>query len=255
MKKTIHLLILVFFSAQLAKAQEIIVTDRPDQTESSLTIPHKSFQIESGFGFSFTNKTTSLSTPNTLFRYGLFSFLELRFYNEVLIEKYSAAKKASGISDVQFGIKLQLFEKEDKPTSVGFLSHVIAPSGSIAFSNKAWGNTSRLLVTHQFTDQTALGVNLGYTYLNSKKGDLVYTASLAHSVTARFGVFAEVFGDWVEFDEINVNGDAGFTYLIKPNLQLDASYGIGFTSKMNFLGMGVSWNISPKPLPSSPTNE
>ena len=52
-------------------AQEI-VTDRPDQTESSTTIPNKSFQIEMGFGSGNYNSERLSLLPTTLFRYGLY---------------------------------------------------------------------------------------------------------------------------------------------------------------------------------------
>jgi len=250
MLKRIYLIVFIVLSVQLACAQESIVTDRPDQTESSLTIPHKSFQIERGFGFYFTNNSTSISTPNTLFRLGVSRFFELRFFNEVLINKPILTEKEKGISDLQFGFKWQLFKKDDNKTSIGFLSHLIVPSGSKSLSNNSWGNTSRILFAHQLTDQTSLGYNLGYTYLNSLKGNLIYTLSCAHSITDKFAVFAEIYGNLIEFEKIMANGDAGFTFLIKPNIQLDASYGLGFNEKMNFFSLGVSWNIAPKNSPS-----
>ena len=251
----INVLFILLASWLNLQGQETIVKDRPDQTEASITIPHRSFQIETGFGFNFTNEMTSFSAPNTLFRYGLFPFLELRLFNEVLVEKHINSKKNSGISDLQVGVKVQLFKKEDNKTSVAFLSHLITASGSNQLSNHAWGNTSRLLITHQINDKTALGYNIGYSYLNSTKGNLVLTLSCAQAVTSKFGIFAEVYGDWIEFDKAIVNGDAGFTYLIKPNLQLDASYGLGFNQRMNFASLGVSWNIAPSPKVVSPTND
>ena len=254
MNKIIAILIFIT-SCYYVQGQETIVSDRPDQTEASVTIPHRSFQIETGFGFNFTNQKTSFSAPNTLFRYGLFPFLELRLFNEILVEKQTSLIKNSGISDLQVGVKVQVFKKEDNKTSVALLSHLITPSGSTQLSEHAWGNTSRILITHQFNDKTALGYNVGYTFLNSTKGDLVLTLSCAHAVTSKFGLFAEVYGDWIEFDKAIVNGDAGFTYLIKPNLQLDASYGLGFSQRMNFASLGLSWNIAPSPKFVSPTND
>ena len=253
MKRNLLTLIACLFYSY-SWAQETIVTDRPDQTESSQTIPHKSFQIESGFGFTFANAQTSISSPNTLLRYGLFPFLELRLFNDLLIQKNLSSPNISGLSDLQFGIKLQLYKKENKNTTVGFLSHVIAPSGSRALSENVWGSMSRFLVTHQINDRTALAYNLGYAYHNSTKGDLIYTLSCAHSISEKFGVFAEVYGDWTEFESANLNGDAGFTYLFKPNLQFDLSYGLGFTERMNFLSTGICWNIAPSPRKVSPTN-
>lgn len=242
----------LFASVKFVAAQETIITDRPDQTESSVCVTAKSIQIESGVNLSFTNKLTSVSVPNTLFRVGLFPFLELRLFHEVLINKHSFNKNNFGISDFQVGFKMQLFKKENHKSTVALLSHLIIPSGSNELSEDHWGSSSRLLVTHQLSERNSLAYNFGYTYHNSKKGDLIYTLSLAHALTDKLGLFAELYGELIEFDKLLLNGDAGITYLIKPNLQLDLSYGIGVIQKMNFISFGVSWNIAPKANLASP---
>ena len=74
---------------------QTIITDRPDQTESSTTIPFKSFQIESGFllGYwEFNNESERLTLgPSTLFRYGLAKWIEVR-----LVSEYANLKVTSG---------------------------------------------------------------------------------------------------------------------------------------------------------------
>lgn len=57
-----------------------LVTDRPDQTESSTTVPYKSVQVEMGWEHS-EEDDDGLETdtfPQTLLRYGLADNLELR---------------------------------------------------------------------------------------------------------------------------------------------------------------------------------
>ena len=48
----------------------------------------------------------------------------------------------------------------------------------------------------------------------------------------------------IEFDEHASNFDAGFTYLIKDNFQLDFSFGTGINHAMNYLSIGCSLNIA-----------
>lgn len=77
---------ILFLFVQYAFGQEL-VTDRPDQTESSVTVPKGSLQIESGFllGYSEENRfsTRDLLLPTTLFRIGLTNNLELRIVSQV----------------------------------------------------------------------------------------------------------------------------------------------------------------------------
>ena len=63
-----------------------IITDRPDQTESSSTVEKGALQIESGFlvGFEgdYSNSITQLLAPTTLFRQGISNRFELRIVSQ-----------------------------------------------------------------------------------------------------------------------------------------------------------------------------
>lgn len=48
---------------------QYILSDRPDQTESSSTIPDKSFQMEMGFGSGNYNSESLSLIPTALFSY------------------------------------------------------------------------------------------------------------------------------------------------------------------------------------------
>ena len=84
MNKKLILAILVIIIGGEIDAQ--IITDRPDQTESSSTIAQGSLQIESGVFMgnegneSFSTRQTFL--PTNLFRYGLTNGIELRILNQ-----------------------------------------------------------------------------------------------------------------------------------------------------------------------------
>jgi len=115
MKKIIFLL---FISNSLF-AQDDIVTDRPDATESALTIPFKSMQIETGITYSSEQNTENYTLPEYLIRIGISKFLELRlehsFYKNIGINKMSN-------SDIFLGFKAQILKKEQ--FNLAFLSHV-----------------------------------------------------------------------------------------------------------------------------------
>ena len=55
-----------------------IITDRPDFTESPVTVPVGSIQIETGAEYTRDNPASELSCPNALVRMGLFEKLECR---------------------------------------------------------------------------------------------------------------------------------------------------------------------------------
>ena len=50
------------------------------------------------------------------------------------------------------------------------------------------------------------------------------------------------------------NFDSGFTYLVKDNLQIDLSFGLGINNKMNFQAIGVSWKSKKNKTQTKKTN-
>jgi hypothetical protein len=53
-------------------------------------------------------------------------------------------------------------------------------------------------------------------------------------------LYAEAFGNYVEFEDLESNINAGMTYLISDHIQLDYSYGMGLNRVMNYHSVGVS---------------
>ena len=91
-----------------------IVTDRPDQTESAVTVPHKTLQIESGFTFGWNEKdgieTKDLGYNSTLLRWGVLSRLELRLGAayaglETKDQLADTSTKLSGMAPLAVGFK------------------------------------------------------------------------------------------------------------------------------------------------------
>jgi len=237
--------IILFLSSSFIFSQNII-TDRPDQTESPNALNKGALQIESGY-LSLKDRENKKSitqnlAPTNLFRYGLTEKIELRLLAQFENQK-SDKKKISGISDIEIGVKLKILKKENINNEISFLSTLIVPSASNDLSINKFGLSNRMIFSHTLSDKTGLGYNLGYDYFGSGKGNLTYTLAIGTSLTEKIGFFMEPFGELVEFDNLFLNFDSGFTYLIKKNLQLDCSYGTGINTKMNFFSFGISWLI------------
>lgn len=244
-------------------AQQII-TDRPDQTESSSTISKGGFQIESGFLLSMTEPGeiaglegfTAISTrrvlaPTTLFRYGLTKRIEIRVLNQYEIKKSSFYyEKTFGFSDMEVGTKIQILKNENKNTEIAFLSHLIIPSGSTSFSNNNYATINKLSISHNLNDNIGLGYNFGYNYYEAGdgavqgKGDLTYSMALGIGISENAGIYVEHYGEFVDLTTEHVASlDMGFTYLINNNFQLDFSFGAGINHIMNYISSGFSWYI------------
>lgn len=227
-------------------SQEII-TDRPDQTESSSTIPKGSLQIEMGV-VALTKESNQLNFfagPSTLLRYGITKNLELRIFNQYESYKrelFNDQEKISGLSDLELGFKVQLFKKEDVNTEIAFLSHVIIPTAKDELSNEKVGVINKLSISHSLTKSIGLGYNIGYDYVGQIHS-FTYSAALGFSFTDNFGGYVETFGVYAEQGFFEDYIDFGLTYLLSNNFQLDASYGFGINNDMQYFSGGFSWNI------------
>ena len=223
-----------------------LVTDRPDQTESSVTVPFGSLQIETGMLFgSFgesTIKTNSTLLPTTLLRYGITKGIELRFVNQ--FERIKVGDMTHyGMNDLELGVKFQILKNQDINTEIAFLSHVIIPTGSKKLTNDQYGSINKLAISHAINDKMGIGYNVGYNYFGRGNGDFTYSLALGISVSDRIGIFFEPYGEVVEFKDFQANFDTGITYLLSDNFQLDFSLGTGINHKMSYLSLGFSWRI------------
>jgi len=228
------------------KAQ--IITDRPDQTESSSTVGHGSLQIEAGLVTGFEgegpNSTRQILAPTTLFRYGISEAIELR-----LVSQFETLKildqKTQGISDIEIGVKVQIFKSEDSRTEVALITHLLVPTGTKELSGDSFGSINKLAASLQINDRLGLGSNLGYNYLGTGRGDLTYSLVLGIAVNQKVGIYIEPYGEVLDMSDFILNSDTGLTYLVKENLQLDFSFGTGLNQRMNFISLGCSWKIMP----------
>ena len=112
---------------------QTIITDRPDQTESSSTLLKGSLQIESGVLFGSSKgdyfSEEMLLAPSVLWRYGVTNGIELRLLTEFASVKDKMSNKTIyGVSDLHIGAKIQLLKKEGINTEIAFLSHAIIPT-------------------------------------------------------------------------------------------------------------------------------
>ena len=227
-------------------AQEII-TDRPDQTESSSTIQKGNLQIESGLLLEFLGEDISCSernilAPTTLIRYGLLDFAELRIVSQIESVKNNSTS-VTGISDLEIGTKLQLLKKEKSLLEIALLSHIIIPTGSKEVSSNTTGSINKLCVSHRSNTNIGIAYNLGYNYFGGRKGDLTYSFVLGSRINDKASVYLEPYGEFIEFEDNVININSGITYLLKDNFQLDFSFGTGINHIFNYTAIGFSWNI------------
>lgn len=232
-----------------------LVTDRPDQTESSGVVPLRHLQIETGFLMTGdrTDQTEvqSFAYNTTLLRYGLFENFELRAGLEYRSEKEKLldtgeVTTTSGFSPLYLGFKTRITEEKGWIPEIAFLGGISLPfTAHQEFRALHPGAIMRFAFSHTISDRFSFGYNLGAAWEAETGPGYFYTAALGIGLTEKLGMFLEGFGIFSPESDNEHLADAGFTWLILPNLQIDLSGGIGLNEAAGdyFLSAGLSYRI------------
>jgi len=254
------LTVAILFIGLLSYGQETevpgMVTDRPDATESPLTVPQGYLQVETGaFYNTYENdedfKTENLGYNTSLFRYGILENLELRVginyaENRISTDDVAAEITTDGLTPLLLGAKVEIADEDGWKPQIGLLGHLYLPfTASDAFKPNTTGADFRFSFAHTLSEKSSLSYNVGGQWGNdSPELAYIYTLSYGYTITDALGFYAEIYGDFPENSQANHLWDAGLTYALKPNIQLDATVGTSFTEGQDLLlSAGVSFRI------------
>ncbi len=251
--KFLILFFLITYTSNLfSQDKEPLVTDRPDATESSVTVGDGTLQIETGFIFEdytsssidYTQQDFHIAT--TLFRYGIGTDFELRLHGKVqsrIIESYNNTEIYSGLNNVSVGMKYQFYGSTDGETNGAVLATAILPVGSSEFTSSSIEPALLIALSEDLSELFSIGTNFGGIYL-SDESELVYLYSLALGIgiSEKVGGFVELFGGIRSSISPENFLDGGFTYLVDSDIQFDISAGtrIFFEDTNWFVNSGVS---------------
>lgn len=232
-----------------------LVTDRPDQTESSVVVPPGYVQIETGITYTDDGSASrTLEYPSTLIRAGLVERLELRLGITGFVSEFEG-NETTGFGDSEVGIKLYLWSEKGARPEAALLAGTSVPTDKDTFSSDRFDPAFRFSFAHTLSDRASLGYNIGVAWESQdtaaappssvhRLSVLQYTLVSGIGITDKLSTFVELYGDI----PLSAPGgsahsfDGGFTYLVRPNLQLDIAGGFGLTRDAAdwFIGTGVS---------------
>ena len=249
---------LLALSLPASAAEEPLVTDRPDQTESAEVVPKGTLQLEAGWTFTRDDEGAAWleqhEIPQTLLRVGVSRRIELRFgwdgYATSEIESPAGRVDHDGVGDASLGLKALLRPATGREPQIALLAGTTLPVGDDEVTSDEADPELRLALAHDLTDRLSLGYNVGVAR-ESEPGEgsreLAFgTVALGIGLGDRTGMFLELFGD-TPLDSGDGDGaisfDAGVTYLLRETVQLDLAAGrrLGGAAPDWFLGVGLSW--------------
>jgi hypothetical protein len=233
-----------------------IITDRPDQTESAAVVPFNMLQIETGFVYEKDEtdlaEYTNTAFNSTLLRYGLFKSTELRIGMEYLEEtvnfKPSGPKSlVNGFSPLYTGLKIKITEEEGWIPEMALLGSLTWPATANKDLKPSYvAPALRMAFAHTLSENLSLGYNLGAEWNGEMpNAGYYYSVALGIGLTSQLGAFVESYGTMYEEFKPEHKADAGLTWMLNKNFQLDVSGGIGLSdiSPDYFVSFGLSYRI------------
>jgi hypothetical protein len=239
-----------------------LVSDRPDFTESALSVPYGHMQLESGYTFTYDRedgvRVQDHVFPELLARIGIVKDWELRIgwlggsLTETLSPFVTRAGRHvnvkdhdDGATDMTAGFKVHLWEQKGLLPEFGVIGELSLPTGARSKTSADVDPQVKLLWAYELTEKMALSGNINLAVPTGELGRFFQTAasvSLGYSFTDWLGGYIEYFGFYpAERDQDcahTLNG--GLTFPITDNLQFDVRSGFGLNEQADdfFVGSG-----------------
>ncbi len=254
--------LLVPFAPCVAGAQEVlsnekvavapIITDRPDFTESTETVPVGMTQIEAGATWTRSGSERASSWGEVLIRHSLGRKTEMRIEAPTFSRLRGAAGNSRGFEDGSIGFKQVLSQGSGKlglrKPRISVIGATSLPLGSRDLRQSRLQPEAKLLFGWDLSEKISLSSNLNLAFLREngeRFREWSASLSLGYSLTEKTASYVEIYGFAPNGGRARsqfING--GFTHHINDDFQLDARLGFGIDNdvagKNSFFGLGVA---------------
>jgi len=248
MKKSYYFLAIILLTGMISRAQTVINTDRPDQSDGSHVAEKKHFQVETGVQFSRLDAMSKGFDNVTLLRYGVSKRFEIRLLNQ-----YTAIRDSnfvSGLQPLTISFKNILWWQHGIIPKVTLVSYFRLPiTLSPAFKGEHFGYTFTLAARHELNSNLKFYSNFGITQ-DQVTTDISYlaTAELNYNITEKFSAFIEYYGNYAAHTNASNGVDMGLIYALKNNFAVDIAFGsptlnLGIN---RFISLGTSIRLPEK---------
>ena len=250
---TLLLVLAVATPCYAQQGDEDIDSDRPGFADSSKVLARGRMQLEAGFQ---REKRRADEDPRrqtmlpTLVRIGVADRWEARIESELYAwMRHSDGTRQEAWAPLALGFKHQFVEAEAGRPSLGLIARLSPPSGSNRLRTRHTTGDVRLAADWELGSQWSVNPNIGFGWDEDDEGRRFSTRLVAMTLAYRPVQRLELFADFFVQDpeahgaRSGVIYDAGFTYLVSRNFQVDFSVGArgsGSELPRRFLAAGFS---------------
>lgn len=240
MKYLILCLLLATQIVEGVKAQDAMSTDRPDFTESALTVGQGTLQLEAGLTRQSAGDTYFLTTGEGLIRYGLRPRFELR----VGLPSYLSSDVIdNGLSDLRLGFKWNMANL-DNGIRAGLIAGVTLPTGDLGAEDPNPGII--LVASKPLTERLSMATQVSSTLF--KMADewqnlWMATAVIGAPINNTLGAFVEIKMEKNQDMDARYVLHTGLLYTVSDDFQLDLHVGTGMNDSSGdaFIGLGFAF--------------
>jgi len=230
---------------------ETIRSGRPGQSIGPFTVGKGIFQIQTGMDvFGYEKKSAGIEGDgflnNTVLRYGVAERWEISALADYKVETWKSGgfeQDLSGLSAFDIGGRYHIYSGEGLIPSVGFQLRFRLPVLSEDYEIDHVAPRFIIVTNQKLSETFTLFTNWGGSWngINST-GTGFYTLNLAFPISGKLGGFVENYGSLTD-GNFDSRFDAGLSYLVTNDLQLDILGGPGSNDGVKdfFLSVGLSW--------------
>lgn len=232
-----------------AIAQDTISTDRPSFSDGTSIVPKGRWQIEAGYTNTKFDGSRFETFGETMFRFPVSDRFEIRLFN-LTYGRATGGGTTEGWQDPAVGFKYKLVSGALHKAEWTLVGLTTVPAGSREFRQDKTQPTVKLAGYLQLDATTGVGWNLVASSLaagDTRFGQYAVSGYVSKALNAKAAVFGELYsvmpttkdGPDASF------ADAGVTYLLNKNTQVDFRVGTGFNSGRDgsWFGFGIAYRF------------
>jgi hypothetical protein len=230
-------------------------TDRPDTTESPYTVDAGHFQVELSFVDYTRDRAggqtrTTLAVAPMLLKAGLLHNVDLQLgLDPWTHERTGGEGSVEGFGDTIVRLKVNLWGNDAGDTAFALMPFVKLPTADDDLGNGRVEGGLIAPLAVALPAEFALGLMAELDLVADDDGgytpDFVHTGTLGRAIVGDLAGYVEYagFADLAGDQKYRAYFDAGLTYAVGPDAQLDAGVRVGLTEAADDLGLFAGLSV------------
>jgi len=228
-----------------------LATDRPDTTESPITVPAGRFQVEAEVLAHSWNEGRSAgwTGAESLLKYGVTE----RFDVHLNVPVYSGVRNGDGawregFGDLALRMKYNFWGNDEGRSALGVLPYVSAPTAADGVGAEGWEFGVAFPFSLDLTDRLGFGMQQQFDWVEGADGGKAFewlqAVVVGVSLTERAGMFAEAV-TVLRFEgegTTDVSVNVGWTYRFTRDCQLDTGIRVGLEGEVDDAQLFLGWS-------------